>query len=485
MKFLRSLPENSEFFQAYAKLAGSIRAAGLFAQVVSAATEFSIIYALSYQSIAPILPELAQYFAGLVAILGVVVIEGGLRVSTPQAVDAVLHRRFSGLHFVMTLAVFVVVTLLGAASGWLSFTNSTAIVEGMTAGRYEGERTAADSTYQASTAEQRATWAADSAAITSKHSTLIASATEAGEAREKAAQTEITNIRRQEARTGQSFASAKDAAKAKLADIRADNAATLATMQASRENELSAARQAFRAKIAAADSTRTGSLAAITTNQAGTVAKYGGGLGWFTVICLIVFFASVILDRVHHKGSAISETVDLSQYDVNPGWLTNLRAALSDRWNYAVQSRITAFADRTPPPPLPAKPAELYSPTQLANVQITLRIDQGEDGEGQVIEVVPKRRAIGFKTSEAFTAHEKPEGVHESSTPKTPEEIPDIRDLKTRLKFYKKRLGGHQQTALRYTKKGQVVPKRTAEAIANNAEWVDHYTTLIREATGK
>lgn len=479
------MPENSTFFSTYARLAGSIRAAGLFAQVVSAATEFSILYALSYQAIAPILPELAQYFAGAVAVLGVVVIEGGLRVTTPQAVDAVLHRRFSGLHLVMSAAVFVVVVLLGAASGWLSFVNSTAIVAGMTEQRFDNERMAADSTYNAATAEQRAAWQADSAAITAKHATLIEAATAAGNARKAAAQTELSNIRRKEARTGQSFATARDEAKAKLAAIQAETAGTLATMQAAQQNELSAARQAFREKIEGAEGTRSGSLAAIDTDQAGTIAKYGGGLGWFTVICLIVFFAAVILDRVHHKGSEIAETVELSQYDVNPHWWTNLRAAISERWNFAVQSRITAFADRTPPPPLPAKPAELYSPTALSNVTITLRINQGEDGAGNVIEVTPKRRQIGFQSRDTFTAHEKPEGVHESSTRKMPAEMPDLRDLKTRLKFYKKRLGSFQQKASKLERAGKPIPKRTADAITNNEHWVQHFTELIRQATGK
>ncbi len=484
MKFLKSLPENSAFFQAYAKLAAPIRSAGFFAQVVSAATEFSILYALSYQSIAPVLPELAWYFAGAVAVLGVVVIEGGLRVAMPQAVDAILYGRFGGLHLVMTMAVFVVVILLGGASGWLSFTNSTAIVDSMTAGKFEAQRQEADSTFRAATAELRTHWVADSTAIASKHATLIASATAAGNAREKAAQTEITNLRRREARTGQSFATRKDAAKAHLVIVQAENTVALATMHAAREKELGGARQSFKSKMDGAESTRAGAIAAIETDQANTIAQYGGGLGWFTVICLVVFFASVILGRVHLKGSAIAETVELSQYDINPHWFTNLRAALWERWNYTVQSRVTAFADRTPAPPLPARPAELYNPAALSNLVITLRIGQGA-GEGErVVEVMPKRRQIGFKPDAAFITHEKPEEGHEAPAPKTAGKTPDLRHLKQRLKEYKKRMGSHQQKALKLERKGLAVPKRTQMAIENNRRWVQHYEQLIREAVG-
>ena len=64
-------------------------------------------------------------------------------------------------------------------------------------------------------------------------------------------------------------------------------------------------------------------------------------------------------------------------------------------------------------------------------------------------------------------------------------ETPDLREWKQRLKFYKKRLGSHQQKALKYERKGEEVPKRTLDAIANNRQWVEHFTTLISQAEGR
>lgn len=493
MKFIRSLPKDTGFFETYAKLARSIKMSGIFAQVVSAATEVGIIYALSYQALAPILPGIAAYLAGLVAALGTITIEGGLRVTTPQAVDAVLYGRFAGLHLVMSVAVFVVVILLGAASGVLSFKNSDTIVENLTAPAAGREKLAADSLFAGQQAEAAAQWRADSATIAAKWATLLDGQGAAYSGRIAAAKTDLANIRRKEARTGNSYATQKDNAKAAIAALEAEKAGKLAELEAGKAAELDGARASFRDRSAGYELAHSEATGAIESGQEEKVAKYGGGLGYFTVVCLIIFFASVILDRVHHKGSGIAETVEVSQYDVSPHWFTNLKDAVRDRWNYALQSRITAFADRTPPPPLPAQPAQLYDPTQLANITVTLKVEQdGADGEDEnVIYIQPKRRQIGFRTGETpEDSTDSPRDLynareHEGETPKRTHETPDLRHLKQRLKEYKKRLGSHTQKKLKLERAGKEVPARTTLAIENNRQWVRHYTDLINQAEGR
>jgi hypothetical protein len=394
MKHLRSLPGKTEFFEVYARLAKSIAAAGIFAQVVSAATEASLIYALSFAAVSPILPDVAPYVAALTAAFGVILIEGGLRVTTPQAVDAVLHRRYAGLHAVMTAAVFAVVIGLGGASGWLSFSNSTAIVEGLSAGRFDDRRAEAAERHKLGLEAAATTYKADSAGIAAMWGARIADAELAAELAEGAAEGELANIRRREARTGESYATQKDAAKAELAALRAKNAADLAALRASASNELSEAKNAYRAALAEIEAKNEGELAAITAEQSAIVGRYGGQLGWFTIVCLLVFFSSVVLRRVHAKGSEITETVELSQYDINPPWYEAAAAAISERVSGALYHVITQYADATPAPPLPAKPAELYDPTKLGNVVVEITLKDAS--ERKPIEIEPKRRPIGF-----------------------------------------------------------------------------------------
>ena len=103
MKHLRTAPTETGFFETYAKLAKSITLSGVFAQIVSGLTEIGGIFAASYSALLPIFPELALPIAGAVAIIGTAVLELGLRVLMPHTVDAVLYRRYSGLHLPMTI----------------------------------------------------------------------------------------------------------------------------------------------------------------------------------------------------------------------------------------------------------------------------------------------------------------------------------------------------------------------------------------------
>jgi hypothetical protein len=47
--------------------------------------------------------------------------------------------------------------------------------------------------------------------------------------------------------------------------------------------------------------------------------------------------------------------------------------------------------------------------------------------------------------------------------------------------MYKKRLGSHQQKANSQQKKNGKVCQRTAEAVANNREWINHYEGIISQ----
>lgn len=482
------------FFETYAFLIKAIRQSGYAAQLISGLTEIGGIFAAAYASLLPIFPEYAFYAAGIIAVVGTAVIEVGLRVLLPHTVDAVLYGRFSGLYLPMTVAIWLCTALLLAASGALSFQNSKQIVKEYLPDAEQLATTAQDSAWNAERAALGAAFSQDSASVAGRYEALIQAEKAAYSGRIQAAKTELSNLRRKETRTGQSFASAKDDARAAIAALEADAAGKAAQLEAARADELASARRAYldgkaakeKRYLAAVDSVGAINRAALD-ERAGKVGTYGPGLAWFTLICLFILCAAVTLDRIHRKGSGIKETVELSQYDVSPPWWVNLRHAVSDRFNHAMQSRITAFADKTPPAPLPAKPAELYSPAQAANIQITLKVDHGDGNDEGVIYIQPKRRQIGFRTegtaensrdlysTRKEDAHTK-EGGHEP---------PDLRTLKQRLKDYKKRLGSHTQKKLKLERKGQEVPARTLQAIDNNRRWVEHYIGLINQAEGR
>ncbi|HMQ47939.1 MAG TPA: hypothetical protein PKA00_11140 [Saprospiraceae bacterium] len=492
MKYLNTAPTNTGFFEVYAKLSKSIRLSGVFAQIVSAVTEVGGIFAAAYAALLPIFPAFAVFLAGAVALIGTAVIELGLRVLAPHTVDAVLYRRFAGLHLPMTIAVWVLTALLLTASGVLSFRNSKVIVSEFTP-EIEQESTASvDSTLLAETSRLQAIFSSDSTTTAGHWESQIAATKTAYTGKTQAARQELANLIAREQRTGQSFATQKDRIRQKLADLEAEQAGKLADLEAGKAKELAAVLNTFRQAVTNKESHHLTAIDQLQkSNQeaeqerAAKVAQNGGGLGWFTVVCLVVFCASVILERIHRKGSGIAEKVELSQYDLNPSAWVEAAAAFRERWNYIIRSRIAAFAEQTPPPPLPVSSAQLYDPTDVANITANLILERIAEDEG-IVYIEPKRRAVPFmgdaNTNPVTNARIQinTNQTQNQCAVKAQGQPVNLADLTQRLKMYKKRLGSHEQKRIKFERSGKTTPQRTLDAIENNRRWVEHYENQIK-----
>jgi len=512
------------FFATYAPLAATIRKSGWIAQVISGLTEIGGIYAAAYAALLPIFPYLATTAAGVIAVLGTGLIEVGLRVLAPYSVDAVLNKRYDGLHLAMTIATMTLTVFLIAASGWLSFNNSFIIVEEFTPAAETRESNSFDSLLLRRKDRLFAEWKADSTALTKQFATQITAQKQAYEGQYKALRRTLSNWYNREKRTGNSYATAKDRVRQELADLEANHLAQVAEWRAQEAKALQTAKERLLMGLSHSQTAYEASVDSLkqlnneaTVHRTETVRSYGSGLAWFTIVALLVFLASVILDRIHRKGSGIRETVELSQYDIAPNMIAEGWHAVRERLHFMVRNRIKAFADQTPPAPLPTRPTELYDPTQLANITINLKLEQAADPEERVIYLKPKRRPIGFHRatpdptggvpnpppnvngvqariapdvenqreevdSPASNTNEKAPTPNDSCAVKgTPANHADLSlsDLLQRLKMYKKRVGKHEAKKRAAEKAGQPVPKRTLNALANNKAWVHHYEKLI------
>ena len=173
MKSLRGLPTIQAFFETYAFLIKAIRQSGYAAQLISGLTEIGGIFAAAYTSLLPIFPEFAFYIAAIIAVIGTIVIEGGLRVLLPHTVDAILYRRFSGLYLPMTIAIWLCAALLLATSGVLSFQNSKEIVKEYLPDAEQLATVAQDSAWNAERAALGDVFSQDSAMIAGRYESLI------------------------------------------------------------------------------------------------------------------------------------------------------------------------------------------------------------------------------------------------------------------------------------------------------------------------
>lgn len=464
MKKVKNIPENGEFFSAYIGLVKTLNGAGFMGQVVSAMTEVGGIYVAAFLAFSPIIPApYSVYVSAFIALIGTAIIEVGLRVSLPKSVDAVLYRRFSGLHLVITCFTWTIAVLLYAASTILSFSNSKTIVEGVTIGGHEKEIARIDSTEAALLISIEQSFATKRAEIDSTYSAIIAANAGSEAAKVDAAKRELQNVINKERRTGQSYATEKDNAKLKLSEAQASlNAASAAALKekaqvlSQHDDKEEAQKNDVKAKA-------EGQREEAKLKQSGKVGTYGGGLAYFTILGNILLLVSIVINQVVKKGSGIKEKVQLSQYDINPHWLTMAIEAVSERINYTFQNAITNFQNNTPAPPLPSNIAELYDPSDLSELRAKLKAEDVEEEEYTVQRKRREIRPFGKGMPDAVDKNEIGLSFYE---------------VNKRLRMYQKRLSSLEQKKASAERKNKVVSQRTLTAIQNNALWVDHYKRL-------
>lgn len=370
MRFFSSLPKDEAFYNRYAALLPTLRRLGYLAQIISALTEVGVIYALVYGSVSDFFPHLAAPAAAFGAILGTAFIEVGLRQFLPFSARAILHRRFAGLDRLMTAFILAAAVGLMATSAILSFHGSKTIVETVAPPPALRSTAAADSLAAASSAAARSDFQRDSAEIAQRYAALF-------QAQKTAYSAKIQNARRLEASTNEGE---RRKGRAQVAALEADRAAVLADLEGRKAGEMSAAvgRKAGTVGRIEADRAAVG-LEVATANAAAVqkseakVRQYGGGLAWFTVVCLVVLVLAVSLEEMFCKGSGLEQVAQPNQYHFSAGVFSEFWETLWEKWNYNARTRIRRWADKTPPPPKPVEPSTLYELADWKPRRVTLR----------------------------------------------------------------------------------------------------------------
>lgn len=367
MKFQYSLPKNEAFFRDYAGLTPTLVKLGYLAQVVSALTEFGIIYALIKGSLQDFFPTAAPLAGLFGAVVGTAFLEIGLRKFIPYSVRAILYQRFAGLHLFISCFVFTVTLALLGASGYLSFQGSKELVSITAPQPKLASLAPVDSLAQVQQEAALRQYSADSLAQVQRFAPAL------GAAREKySAQLaqEALALRRWEGRErteGRRYGTQKAEVRGRMAAIQAAQAEELAKLENSKALALGAALEARNKALGAIDSERTaqrrkleGKNALAEAHSAQQVRRYGGGLAYFTIICLGVLILSVAIDEMHKKGSGIEEAALPNQYYFSQSIFGELLAMLSDKVNYHFRAFIRRMADSTPQPPEPEEAPVLW-----------------------------------------------------------------------------------------------------------------------------
>jgi len=372
MKIFKKLALNTEFFNRYIALVNDTATIKTITQVVSAVTAITIWYTLAENNLKPLLGGWAIIPASIFSVVAAIGIEIGLRRFLPYGVRCFIQNRWKGLDGAMSAFILPICCALLVASGWTSFQGSYAVIETVTPDIELKTTTATDSIYVAQKRDNKNIFKSDSLVIVNSFNNQISATSKRYEALvtshlNKSIQYE-ERAKWAKGRSNKSWLSVLRDRELSKADLQTNNKdSVIANLEATKAAKL----------LVLLKNRRTDKLVADTTHQAATskiiasndvlltenkdlIDTYGMGLGWITIVCLLVFIALTILEEIHKKGSKIEETIVFSQYDVLPTLFSRWTNYINESWLGFWHRKLDKWEDNLTPPKLPKKLPPLY-----------------------------------------------------------------------------------------------------------------------------
>jgi hypothetical protein len=255
-----------------------------------------------------------------------------------------------------------------------------------------------------------------------------------------------------------------------LGEIDAARATLNATVAAIATERGQALAAAIRGRDAANSGARSEAAAAAAKLET-KAASNGYIFAVLTGAGQLVFYLMFFLILQIEAGSEIAEEIEPNEFHNQPSVYADFKAVL--------RHRVERGARR-----LMAKVFGTRDRLETGLPYVSLWTDNGSHSTAQTTPPVATAKAAaapGYyqKADDPYTLNVRAP----LNTPNTPEvhtnDTPEVKAAYSRLMQYRQRLGTHQQKAqVQQRNNGQVKP-RTAVAIANNREWVDHYEQVL------
>ena len=353
MKILKSMPNDTAFFERYADLTHSLTKVATIAQIVTGAAEIGILYALLYPSVKDLFPSQAATIATGGAVFCAALLQFGLKKVFPYSVRAILYKRFKGLDMAFSVSVFILTIALLGVSVFLSYNGSKDIAAFAVTPPTEKSTTAQDSAKRTATAQANSLFSSDSSTIETKYKGKSEALTAEFNSRISASEGKASQ-------TVNSAPSWSKSLRAQAAALRGEMATKLATLQADKATELQAKAEKRQSDIdKATDRADSQADGILSDNKAAKDAakvkanSYSGYIGWFVLFCYIFFLFTYILNEIYHKGAKIDLTPVPSQRHFDPSVIALFTEALKERIDVFFRKKIYAFSNNTDVQPLP------------------------------------------------------------------------------------------------------------------------------------
>jgi RNA polymerase-binding transcription factor DksA len=360
MKILKSMPNDTAFFERYADLTHSLTKVATIAQVVTAAAEIGILYALLYPSVKDLFPSQAATIATCGAVFCAALLQFGLKKVFPYSVRAFIYNRWKGLDCAFSVSVIILTIALLAVSVFLSYNGSKDIAAFAVTPPTEKTTTAQDSAKRTATAQANSLFSSDSSTIETKYKGKAEALTAEFNSRISASESKASQ-------TVNSAPSWSKSLRLQAATLRGEMATKLATLQADKATELQAKAEKRQSDIDKATNRADSQADAILSeNKAAKDAakvkaeSYSGYIGYFCVFCYVFFLFTYILNEIYHKGAKIDLTPVPSQRHFNPSVIAEWIEALKERIDVNLRTKVYNFANETKAQPLPDAVRSLY-----------------------------------------------------------------------------------------------------------------------------
>lgn len=387
MRVRTSLPTNLAFFNKYADLLPTLQLSKIVANIISGATEIFVIFTICHLELLELAPKFAFGVSVLVAILGTITIEIGLRKFCPSAVKAILFKRFKKLELWLSIFVFIICTILISTSALLSFQGSFEIVENLE-GDYIYETDAAiNLRYENREDRILKDYEKDKNDINKTFEMSVEATQNSFDTEIKQQWNYYRRYETKEANENISYKSKKTKIKERIDELKTTKATKIAAIQTQKNDALQngiSIKNNHLKEIKAdysndkrdiKDRNRVGKI-----QRDAKIQKYGMGLGYFTLLCLFVFLICTIIIEIIKKGSGMEETPTPTNYFFKQGLFFELWETGQEHLQRFLYGLIRSWTNQIKPPLVPSEKEIpiLFDVSEMEQMRIPVRFKKSE-----------------------------------------------------------------------------------------------------------
>ena len=343
MKIIKSSPTNPQILNTYGGLLKVASLLIMFCICISSLTEMGVSYSF-FDSKFSFMGYFGIFLTMSFTIAFVMLLEGGGKLSLSYSIDFFLYKRWKdkGLELILGIIVILTTLILYYTSVNISLNGSPTVVKSFEEAPELQNTKNIDSTLTIDKMELQKTFSNDSLLIAQGFNNTITNLKNEYKGKVEKEKIRITNYKRKEERTGNSYTTSINNLKGKIASLEAEEAQRIGKQESSKLGELRELvneRKNDLKNVAASHKSEKGKIenknnTAINDFES-EIKNSSEGLGSLILICLPILFLSVLVQRIIYKKSGIIVSYQFDDYyfrdSVFNTWLNYAKEGINEK----------------------------------------------------------------------------------------------------------------------------------------------------------